>query len=508
MKKPTIYALIITVVVIGVWGGLDYFSKPETTLVNIDFCEEKVPSESKENSFVLHADGVDFKKVNDFGVESRLIAGSENYEFGIKRMDEIVVNYDKSPIITLRLSAGRPDEQTHAHCIPDNIEPWTKVVENIVERYDGDSDFGTLPIAEKTKQAILDKPIKYWQVENEPLWQLHHCPDGEEPTKFTKEELVNHLRTLSAAIKNQDSDANVISGGLTGLVVLLLSDGYTTNDFIEIGHTDCGYKKIYKSDIKNAAKEKLLELENFREKVKYFLVEGAPYYDVIDFHHYENEALDIAAKFEWINDVLKENNIRGKEIITLENAGPYFFFPLMGKSKPSHKEKCPMSGPDPERYFNDEILSSQLVKNHAIGFASGVKKFAWSTLYPTLSWSDNYVRTALIEPDMKTKKPAFYTYKLMVDKLRDFTKAEKIQNNIYKFYFSDKSPVFVLWGEDEEAELDMKSYIKSDKALVTHIITRKTQIQLETKVVSSVSIPVDEIPIFVENYNCVESNVN
>jgi hypothetical protein len=110
------------------------------------------------------------------------------------------------------------------------------------------------------------------------------------------------------------------------------------------------------------------------------------------------------------------------------------------------------------------------------------------------------VRTALIN-EKKVEKPAFYTYKLMTEKLSDFTRLKKLNDYTYEFSFKNKGPVFVLWSDSGTKTVDLSSHISAPNVTLTHIITKlnsdKKPVYLPIQIVSTAAVPVTDLPVFI-----------
>ncbi len=100
------------------------------------------------------------------------------------------------------------------------------------------------------------------------------------------------------------------------------------------------------------------------------------------------------------------------------------------------------------------------------------------------------------------KKPSFYTYKMMLNKLKGFRDAEKINDYTYKFSFADKRLVFVLWSDEGPTSIDFSNYVSTNKVKISHIVTaldgNGNPVYVPDKVISAKLIAISEIPVFVE----------
>lgn len=157
------------------------------------------------------------------------------------------------------------------------------------------------------------------------------------------------------------------------------------------------------------------------------------------------------------------------------------------------------------------------VKLLANMFALGTEKSFWGMLtdFKTTNVTvgmGNFNYNGLLSADLE-KKPAYYAFKLTIEKLDYFSKttdigkcSEKIQglnrmfNGIcaYKFEFSGKKPVYVLWNDSGGIAYDLSNYTDSNYMQITHIIEQEGQTESQTEIVPSNAIFINASPIFAE----------
>ncbi|MEI8350036.1 MAG: hypothetical protein WCI77_07770 [Candidatus Omnitrophota bacterium] len=392
-----------------------------------------------------------------------------------------------------------------------DLEEWKTMVARLVERYDGDNDWGCalnqpdcynpgdgLYPNNDFQEAIKKRPIKYWQIENEWLWEIKD-PDNPQ-RRASNESMLDYFLQIRKVIKDRDSRAKIVLGASTTSHFSAGADGYSPDNCIEWGDLDCKYEKLSLDALRPKARLKLKEM---RERDIFFMKKAAPYYDVFDFHIYGNNLLDIAYVVGWFNKIMHENNIAGKAIWSTEIAKPYFFFPLMGLPRPDCATDDKLfypNGPRPiKTAYDSSIHSSYLVKLFVIGIDSGVEKMFYAGLHPIFNLNDNFCKLSLTN-ERDEKKPAYYTYKLMREKLAGCTDVEKLADHTYKFSFGNKKPVFVVWGDSGNKTIDLSRYIGAKKIKVTRIITENGKTDqdalVETLPVSQIEISVT--PVFIE----------
>ncbi len=143
-----------------------------------------------------------------------------------------------------------------------------------------------------------------------------------------------------------------------------------------------------------------------------------------------------------------------------------------------------------------------MVKKLVSAFASGVKTIFVSTdtdwwFYFMPQWR----HMGLLDKN-GVAKPAYYTYKLMVEKLDGFTTAEMLAQGVYKFSFDRKEPVLVVWSDSGKKLIDLSAQIPTQTLKVTPIVSRldgrNQPIYSASSLHPSHAIPVTSQPIFIE----------
>jgi len=279
-------------------------------------------------------------------------------------------------------------------------ESWRKGLIEMVERYDGDG---------VDDMPGLKNPIRYWQFENEWTWRW----------QGTTEEFIEFYRISHEAVKEADPGAKVVLGGMTAIDALAFVDGYSGEEFI-----------VYQG--KKLSPEDVQEMPTFakqREFIERVLKEAGAYFDIVSFHKY-GKWQNIPACVAWLRDKMAELGY-SKPIITTEMGGPFI---------------------RAEEAYTPESQCDAVVKYHAVSLACGVEVIFWSTLNVLPEWGIPYGNTGLLDWNDKPK-PAFYTYKRMVEKLGKMATAVRVpvegwdtETWVYRFG-TPEGPVYVMWSE-------------------------------------------------------------
>lgn len=509
MNKKNIYLILIIVFILTLIILVFKVFIPQKNNFNYDAPVIEISNEQiEQNPFGIHAAGGQFAMLNELKTTGRYIFYSNIFsnKTDIEKIDYYIFRSNQGIHMTLNSKTEEAKEGKHNYYLLSSSE-LQKAVENtkkIVERYDGDNNYGCTINNEKDcytsgdglypRQELIEvlkqRPIKYWQIENEWLWQILDPKTGKQASN---EDLLHQFIILSNAIKETDLEAKVIMGAFAGLRNQSAYDGYNADKYIEMGHIDCAYEQI---SLINLGPKETEAGRKAKEQVLFFLKNGAPYYDVVDFHSYNNNPINLGLEAKWLKDQLKILGIESKEIWSMENAGPFYFFNLLGLSK---EEYCNQS------IYDAGIHAEHVIKRYVVGIHNGISKIFYSSLYPTLSWQENFTRLSLVEEDL-TKKPAYYTYKIMTENLIGFTDIEKIEHQyegvfIYKFTVND-NPIFVVWSESGEKIINLSPQTNKQSAEITRIVTaldeKNNPIYKPNETIFVNNVKLTEEPIFLD----------
>lgn len=102
-----------------------------------------------------------------------------------------------------------PEIMPKYRCKPQDMEAYHYFLKEIVERYDGDDDFGSYPIDESLKNKIRQNPIIYWRIIDEP--DVGDDVTVERLFEGTLEDYVDLLKNSYEAIKEACEECYVIT---------------------------------------------------------------------------------------------------------------------------------------------------------------------------------------------------------------------------------------------------------------------------------------------------------
>jgi hypothetical protein len=353
---------------------------------------------------------------------------------------------------------------------PNNgtLPVWTDFVRAIVDRYDGDGVNDMLG---------LKYPVRNWHFSEE-------YPEFYIPAEV----YVDLLKTTYPVIKETDPQAKVI---LHGIASNLLQYIAFVKGFID--DPDAGV-------INGTAFTRIQIAARYfgaLRDVEYFLEEGKGYYDAVDVHLYEPKETFLKGKIGWMKSALQELDVN-VPIWCIEGGGPF-------KLKEGQQSQF---GDQYWGVYTDKENAEFVVKMHVMAAATGIERFHWGLCATGEDdyWSGPWNNMALATSE-RMKKPAFYTFKIMLEKLRDFKKATDLSTgdvNLYEFEVGSKK-VYVAWAnENNTVDLSQQSSIGRCLVKITHIVTEldddEKPVTLATDVQSSTRVNLTNTPTIIGSW--------
>ena len=364
----------------------------------------------------------------------------------------------------------RTPESAAMMLYPNNetLPVWTDFVRAIVDRYDGDGVNDMLG---------LKYPVRNWHFSEE-------YPEFYIPA----EEYVALLKTTYPVIKETDPEAKVI---LHGIASNLLQYIAFVKGFID--DSDAGViNGTAFTRIQIAAK-----YHDALRDVEYFLKEDKGYYDAVDVHLYEPKETFLKGKINWMKSALQELDVN-VPIWCIEGGGPF-------KLKEGQQSQF---GDQYWGTYTDKENAEFVVKMHVMAAATGIERFHWGLCATGEDdyWNGPWNNMALATSE-REKKPAFYTFKIMLEKLRDFKKATDLSTgdvNLYEFEVGSKK-VYVAWAnENNTVDLSQQSSIGRCLVKVTHIVTELDDggkpVTLAADVQSSTRVNLTNTPTIISSW--------
>jgi hypothetical protein len=511
MNKNLLFVGIIGFVLIGIFLLLPHDTKsplngqteepePPPLEENDDSLFEVEPVEINyyESPFGLRFQGVDLEErisiMNEMNVQNTrtllTIDGGYfdwNEELEWPKQEEILLQYFENKVIPTGYIPGNsvqdsrkcyPENASCWHdgelgklagkistCPPCNEEEYSRYVQALVERFDGDG-YRDAPGTEK---------ILYWQVgDNEGDF-----------TRYYPEKAKQYAKTVQLtykAMKRACPECKLVLMSAFFHVKSLLPQGaclenYSDREWTLFPGDSCAPKntpRIVQSQFVNVPKlqetngdgyfyQLFEELNKLKENDPDFFSPTNTYFDVYSFHFYEHpdgykalpKAINLAKK------TFDEFGFKDIGIVILE------FDTYSGQTRTPGTPPFRNPGEiDTSKHRSFEEHAQQIVKRHVAAIANGVERTIYTAATDvskndpliskkSLGWcssQDNYYCTVTFFDSDGNKKPAYYAYKKMVEILdgSNWKQTEIISetNELYLYKFSrNEKTVFVGWSE-------------------------------------------------------------
>ncbi len=209
----------------------------------------------------------------------------------------------------------------------------------------------------------------------------------------------------------------------------------------------------------------------------------ADYFDVGNIHYYGRIEGDfeerLGRRFEQYKQIMAKYGVQKPIWVT--------------ETSTSSHERSVLSGPSSE-----QIQARHVVKRLVIFSAKGAEKVFWHDYRET--YEDNaFYQCNLVDPDTYIPKPAYYTFKLAVEKLGFYKDVVTLRDDdvrLYKFITHEDRPVFVAWSSLPQ-DIDLSAHCTAEKVLVTHIVEDSNS-QLQIRAAQNTNIKLSESPVFIE----------
>ena len=365
---------------------------------------------------------------------------------------------------------------------PDPFDPDDPMMEALVEfaralteRYDGDG-------------------IDDWEGLKYPV-RVHHIVEEWPSPGLNVKTYLGYLARLSPAIKEADPNAKVMIPGLYmpnwGRVYAYL-DGY-------IDDADAGIVNGVKYD-----KSELRAMQHItygKRAYEAILDLGRDYFDLVDIHLYTEKETFYEGEIAYVKGVMAKLGYQ-RPIWCVEGGGPF-----------RNPERSP-DDPQGDSLFgttNEKEVAEYVVKFHTMSAAAGLERQHWGIGGQPQQgyWAGPWNIMGLLEKVTGKKRPAYYTYKLMREKLRDFqvgNVADLSIDHIRIFKFiTPKDTVYAAWdadGRQDTSITDLSAVLGNRKVMVTQIVTELnpdvSPIVPEVRKCTTTSSPLSITPVFIQ----------
>jgi len=348
-------------------------------------------------------------------------------------------------------------------------------VQALTERYDGD---GT------GDWDGLKYPVR-----------VHHIVEEWPSPGMNVKTYLGFLAKLSPAIKETDPNAKIMIPGLYmpnwGRVFAYL-DGYIEDD-------DAGIVNGVKYE-----KTELNRMQNitFSKKGYELILDlGGDYFDIVDIHLYTEKETFYEGEIEYIKSKMRELGYQ-KPIWCVEGGGPF----RNPESSPDDPQGDTLFGTT-----NEKEVAEYVVKFHAMSAAKGLVRQHWGIGGQEQQgyWGGPWNIMSLLEKVTQKKRPAYYTYKIMREKLRDFqvgNVADLSIDHIRIFEFiTPKGNIYIAWdrdGGEDSSITNLSDALGNKEVKVTQIVTElndnDSPVQPKVETYATTAIPLSITPVFIE----------
>jgi len=207
------------------------------------------------------------------------------------------------------------------------------------------------------------------------------------------------------------------------------------------------------------------------------------YFDIANIHYYGRIGDKFDPKLEKIYEDYKA---------TMDKYGVEKPIWVTETSTSSHANSV-LSGPSSE-----QEQARHVVKRLVIFSAKGAEKVFWHDYKET--YSDNkFYQCNLVDPETSIPKPAYYTYKLVVEKIGYYRTVQTLMSgpvSLYKFTNPNNQHVLVAWAESPKT-VDLTEFIEAENVLVTRIV-ENVSTNPQTSIAKTSAVQLSVSPIFIE----------
>jgi hypothetical protein len=290
---------------------------------------------------------------------------------------------------------------------PEDRNAYLNYIRKTVQRYNGDGNTGCslappdcytkgdkqYPVTnDDIEQWAKIHRIRYWETVKEPEPRRRNRI-GNDPG-LTPREVKDIFQMSYETIKSVDKTALVFFGGMGPL-----TDSHDLNEQL-------AKEKSYFSNILSTG--------------------GGEYFDILGVSAFLYDTQEISREYK---EMAKKYGYQ--KPLWISQAGASM-----------QKTMLPFGG-------SHQKQSEYMVKAFARAFATGVKKVFWGDFLDNSKAENRQANlwdsTGLFYTETWGLKPAYFTYKLLAAVLLDFNKAEEVSGNIFKFYFQERSTVYIAW---------------------------------------------------------------
>jgi hypothetical protein len=391
--------------------------------------------------------------------------------FGEQR-DELVEIVESYPSVMHFLREGPVAElQLYPH--DETLPLWIDFVGAAVDRYDGDGS--------------NDMPGLIYEVRNWHFVEEYPIPSIKDSAIY-----VDLLKVTYEAIKAENPNARVILAGLAGNFAqyFAFAEGFIEDD-------DAGVMNGIKFSRETLASSAFIR--ELKAEWEYVVANAAGYFDVFDLHAYIIKESFIEGEIEYVRHAMLENGY-SRPIWIIEGGGPFKNYP--GK-RAENTPADPYFG-----YGSHKENAEFVVKLHALSAAMGVERQHWGLGLENTEegyWDGPWCGMALMDGDEGFRKPSYFTFQIMVQKLDSFAGVQDLSTQDARIIAFDVGgrQIYVVWNDSENVILvDLSSVLGEGEVMITHIVTELDEsldpIYVADEIAPTSSVPLSITPVFIE----------
>ncbi len=287
--------------------------------------------------------------------------------------------------------------------LPQDIEAYMAYVRAVVERYDGDGDFG----------CRLDSPDCYSKDDHQYPGFMDKSSDW----------AINHKIDYWEVLKEPSPGRSIAIGHDAGLTPFNAAKIY--GKVKAVVDAIAPNARIYFGGMGPIGMGKYTKVSYFKEMLSH---KAGSYIDVMGVSAFKEPVTYLLARY---NNILQDFDI----------SKPLWVGQTGASDRSHYRIKLPNGG-------SAEAQSIYVVKAYTEAFNAGAEKVFWGDFLDNSSaerrGSTIWDSTGLFETGTWKLKPAYYTYKLIATALNDFTDVVRISEEVYKFTFNNRSPIYIV----------------------------------------------------------------
>ena len=397
-------------------------------------------------------------------------------------------------------AGGFPDGRVLSSCPirPEMEGAWSRMVTELVERYDGDGNRDMPGIIRDIRVDI--------EVENE-AYSRQYWDYGTTDRALAADRYLRLLDLSYRAKQAADPDTQVVLTGLFQPNLLARCDGNPSSP----GCTPAVLQNV-------AFTKRILSRPEIFDAV-----------DVHVFAYYHFEPGYIDSGFQWVTDQMQQRGYQ-RPVYSLEWTGANMlpinfegytdafraYFPYSASFPGNAAFQAMYAGLDqPGNVLYRQWFEAEQAKEFGKLFtnllARGVRRLVhvqYSDYYPGSDWNNvywNWQGIIKYVGGAPIRKPSYYTYNILSQRLFGFLAVRRIgQGNVrlYEFTFPTGEPTYVLWTDGANAVVDLSQVVPRSALRVTYLVTQldgaNAPIVQPEQTVPTTAVPVGDVPVLLK----------